>query len=119
MAAAVVLGVTREVLSSLALDMDSLWIVLMIYASFPLFAFLLLWPGIKSRAECWALIIGGLLIFGCAVYSWTLVAVAGAGAIPALVMVWYGMLQTVVVAGLFILLALIRIRRQRQVRVAT
>ena len=77
MAIAVVLGVTREVLVSLALDLDSLWIILMIYGSYPLFMLLLLWPGNKSRVECWALIIGGLLIFGCAVYSWTLVAVAG------------------------------------------
>lgn len=114
MTVAVVLGVTREVLESLTLDMDSLGIVLMIYASFPLFAFLLLWPGNKSRTECWALMIGGLLVFGCAVYSWTMVVVVDAGAMPALIMVWYGMLQTAVVAGLFIVLALIRSRHQWQ-----
>jgi hypothetical protein len=111
---AVILGVSQGVLASLTMDLDSLRILLMIYASYPLFILLLLWPGNKSRVECWLLGTGGLLILGCSVYSWTLVAVADPGAIPALVMVWYGMLQTAVVAGLFIILAMTRLWHYRQ-----
>ncbi len=115
MVIAVVLGVSRGVLASLTTDLDSLRILLMIYGSYPLYMLLLLWSGRKSRVECRLLITGGLLILGCAVYSWILVFVADPGAIPALVMVWYGMLQTAVVAVLFILLALTRSWHYRQV----
>ena len=110
-----VLGMSRGVLAGLKADPDSLRILLMIYGSYPLFMLLQLWTGRKSRAECWLLIAGWVLIAGCAVYSWALVVLAAPGAMPALVMVWYGMLQTVVVAGLFILLALIRLWQYRRV----
>jgi len=110
-----VLGMSQGVLTGLKADPDSLRILLMIYGSYPLFMLLQLWTGRKSRAECWLLIAGWVLIVGCVVYSWALVVLADPGAIPALVMVWYGMLQTAVVAGLFILLALIRLWHYRRV----
>ena len=110
-----VLGMSQDVLAGLKADPDSVRILLMIYGSYPLFMLLQLWTGRKSRAECWLLIAGWVLIVGLAVYSWALVVLAGPGAIPALVMVWYGMLQTAAVAGLFILLALIRLWHYRRV----
>lgn len=110
-----VLGISEGVLKGLKADSDSLRILLMIYGSYPLFMLLQLWTGRKRRVECWLLTAGWVLIAGCALYSWALVVIADHGAIPALIMVWYGMLQTVVVAGLFILLALIRLWHFRRV----
>jgi len=114
---AVVLGVHKAVLSSLSMDLDSLWILLMIYGSYPLYVLLILWPKQKSRLECWVLMLGWLPFVAVVAYSWRMVYEAESAAMPALVMVWYGMLQSVVVAGLFILLALIRMWRYRQAEV--
>ena len=108
------LGMSHGMLAGLKADLDSLRILLMIYGSYPLFMLLQLWTGRKNRVECGLMITGWLLIVGCAVYSWGLVVLAGPGAIPALVMVWYGLLQTLVVAGLFVLLALIRLWHYRR-----
>ena len=108
------LGVSHGTLAGLKTDMDSLLILLMIYGSYPSFILLQLWTGYKNRVECGLVIAGWLLIVCCAVYSWALVVLAGPGAVPALVMVWYGLLQTVVVAGLFVLLALIRLWHYRR-----
>ena len=112
-----VLGVISGVLTDLTAELDSLIILLMIYASYPLFIMLLLWPGKRNRFECWPLVTGGLLILGVAVYSWSLVVAAGPGAMPALAMALYGMVQILVVTILFILLALIRVFHSRKMAV--
>lgn len=104
----VVLGVTKGVLSSLVVNLDSLWVLLMLYGGYPLYLLLLLWPKQKSRAECWVLMLGWVPFIGIMVFGWRMVLEAEAGAVPALVMIWYGLAQLVVVAILFILLALIR-----------
>ena len=77
-----VLGMSQDVLAGLKADPDSVRILLMIYGSYPSFMLLQLWTGRKSRAECWLLIAGWVLIVGLAVYSWALVVLAGPGAIP-------------------------------------
>lgn len=117
MLVAVILGVNKAVLSELGVNLNSLWIVLMIYGSYPLYMLLMLWPKQKSRLECWLLMLGWLPFIAVVIYSWRMVYEADSAAMPALVMIWYGMLQTVVVTVLFILLALIRMWRYRQTEV--
>jgi len=114
MAIAVTLGINKGVLSNLVMDLDSLWILLMIYAAYPLYMLLLLWPRQKSKLECWILMLGWIPFIGIMVFAWRMVFEAESGAIPALVMVWHGMAQSAVVAVLLVLLALIRMWHFRQ-----
>ncbi len=114
MAVAVVLGMRSGVLEVLAPDLASLWILVMIYGSYPLYMLLLLWPKQKSHVECWILILSGLPILVYSAYSSLLLSLVGPGPVPALVMISSGWLQLLVTAALFILLALIRLWRCRQ-----
>lgn len=114
MAVAVVLGMRSGVLEVLGPDLASLWILVMIYGSYPLYMLLLLWPKQKSSVECWILILSGLLILVYSAYSSLLLSLVGPGPVPALVMISSGWLQLLVAATLFILLALIRLWHYRQ-----